>query len=54
MHANVRVVVAIRWSFIKTDAETGEVRRFSSINFDYLRGGKFAEGWEVGSDKPWI
>jgi len=47
-------IVVIRWSFVRTNPETREVRRTSGITFDYVRGGLFAEGWEVGSDKPWL
>ena len=45
--------VVIRWSFIRTDPKTGAVRKSSGVTFDIIRDGMFAEGWEVGSDKPW-
>ena len=45
-------IVVIRWGFIRTNRVTCEIRKTSGITFDILKGGLFAEGWEVGSDKP--
>jgi hypothetical protein len=45
--------VVVRWSFVRTDPKTGVVRRSSGFTYDILRDGLFAEGWEIGSDKPW-
>jgi hypothetical protein len=46
-------IVVIRWSFVRTNSKTGEVRKTSGITFDYVKDGRFAEGWEVGSGEPW-
>ena len=47
-------IVVIRWSFVRNNPKTGEVRNTSGITFDFVGDGMFAEGWEVGSDKPWL
>jgi hypothetical protein len=47
-------IVVVRWSFVRTNPKTGEVTKTSGMTIDYLKDGMFAEGWEVGSDKPWV
>jgi ketosteroid isomerase-like protein len=45
---------ATRWTAESMDNHTGVVKRFADITIDRIEDGKFAETWEVGSDKPWV
>ena len=45
---------ATRWSGEERNNSTGVVKRFSDITIDRIEDGKFAETWEISSDKSWI
>jgi hypothetical protein len=47
-------IVVIRWSFVRTNRVTGEICKTCGFTFDIVRDGLFVEGWEIGSDKPWV
>ena len=46
--------VVVRWTISGMSKTSGEKWTNSSITIDRFGGGKFLEGWEIGSDKPWV
>jgi hypothetical protein len=46
--------VVVRWTISGTFKTSGKKWINSSITIDRFSGGKFLEGWEIGSDKPWV
>jgi len=45
--------VVVRWSYIHKRRSSSETWRSSGVTIDVVRDGKFAEGWELSSDKSW-
>ena len=46
--------VVVRWAITGTDKTTGEKWSSSSITIDRFGDSKFIEGWEIGSDLPFV
>ena len=45
---------ATRWTIRVRSRASGVKTVIAGTSIDRVRNGKFAETWDVGSDKPWV